>query len=63
VCIIIQHFMQADSSLKPQDVAIIAINTNSNAVFGQLGAKLPYLYSSHFGTSMEDSPSYVKHFV
>ncbi|KAJ9506865.1 hypothetical protein QJQ45_024930, partial [Haematococcus lacustris] len=63
VCIIIQHFMQADSSLKPQDVAIIAMNTNSNAVFGQLGAKLPYLYSSHFGTSMEDSPSYVKHFV
>ncbi|KAL6746333.1 hypothetical protein V8C86DRAFT_2445268, partial [Haematococcus lacustris] len=63
VCIIIQHFMQADSSLKPQDVAIIAMNTNSNAVFDQLGVKLPYLYSSHFGTSMEDSPSYVKHLV
>ncbi|GFH20520.1 uncharacterized protein HaLaN_17658 [Haematococcus lacustris] len=54
VCIIIQHFMQADSSLKPQDVAIIAMNTNSNAVFDQLGAKLPYLTKSDLATTTMD---------
>ncbi|GFH09531.1 uncharacterized protein HaLaN_04696, partial [Haematococcus lacustris] len=45
VCLIISHFRKADPSLAPEDVAIIALSTNKNAVFHHLINKLAHLYA------------------
>ncbi|GFH24731.1 hypothetical protein HaLaN_22582 [Haematococcus lacustris] len=62
VCLIISHFMKADPSLAPEDVAIVALNTNKNAVFHHLINKLAHLYAKYHGITFDEGLQHAKHF-